>query len=641
MKANKLRIGSAALSVVALAGLAACSSSNTNHASGGSGSGATLQGLSGAGMYGSLPAAATGTEKTGTIKIALLGGSPPTYIFPVTPAASASIYDDNDFMQLSWRPLYWTVNGDSPSLNVGDSLANAPVWTNNDQTLTVSLKDWKWSDGQPVTSADVAFFFYLTKAALKESPANWAYYTPGLGLPDEVSSLETPNASTVVFNLTKSVNPSWFVEDELSELYAIPSHAWDIDATGGAAITDWATNPADAKKIYDYLNAQSKSLGTYATNPLWQVVDGPYKVTAFNGTTGDYSMAPNTTYGGEHAKTISPIQVTAYTTDAAEFTALKAGAADLAYVPSDDVPEASSVAGSYNLWGYPGAGWQGAFYNFKDKTGDFGNVISQLYVRQALQHLVDQQGIVKAYLHGAGSPGYGVVSQYPSSPFTPSNVLSDPFPYSPSTASSILKAHGWSVVPDGTDTCTSPGTGPSDCGAGIPAGTKLAWSLDYASSVALGQEMVTNLASVARSIGIEITLKAESFNTITANDNDVSTPADVNQWAMSDFGGFTNSTYPTTFGLFNSTGSFDMGGFSNNTLDNLITASISSANPTAVENELSYITTQLPVMFQPNPDWDGADAGIMAISKTMSGPPASFADYSQYFLTPEFWYFKS
>ena len=31
----------------------------------------------------------------------------------------------------------------------------------------------------------------------------------------------------------------------------------------------------------------------------------------------------------------------------------------------------------------------------------------------------------------------------------------------------------------------------------------------------------------------------------------------------------------------------------------------------------------------------------MAISKSISGPPTDFADYSQYMLTPEFWYFKN
>ena len=38
-------------------------------------------------------------------------------------------------------------------------------------------------------------------------------------------------------------------------------------------------------KIFNFLTAQAKSLSTYATNPLWQVVDGPYKLTAYNPTT--------------------------------------------------------------------------------------------------------------------------------------------------------------------------------------------------------------------------------------------------------------------------------------------------------------------------------------------------------------------
>jgi peptide/nickel transport system substrate-binding protein len=637
MRAGKIRIAALALALVGATGLAACSSSSNHGASGG---GNALKGLTGAGMYGSLPAA-SGTEHTGTLKIALLAGSPPTWILPITDSASGSIYNDNDFGQLMYRPVYWTVNGTEPELNLPLSMANAPVWTNGDTTLTFTMKDWKWSDGQPVTSADVAFFYYLTKAALKISGANWAFYTPNLGIPDEVSSLTTPNASTVVFNFKKAVNPTWFIVDELSDVFPMPSHLWDIDAAGGAPITDWATNPADAAKIYSYLATQSKSLGTYATNPLWQVVDGPYKLTASNSTTGDYSMAPNALYSGPHAKVVSPIQTLTYTTDAAEFTALKAGAVDIGWVPTDDVPEATSVASQYDEWGYPGFGWQAAIYNFADKTGDFDNIIKQLYVRQALAHLVNQTGIIKAYMHGAGSSGYGVVSQYPSSPFTPADAINYPYPYSVSDASALLKSHGWTIVPNGTDTCTDPGVGANQCGAGIPAGTPLSWNLIYASEVSLGQEMVTNLASVGRSIGIEITLKADTFGDITANDNDVAAPANDNKWAMTDFGGFTDSTYPTTFGLFNTGGSFNMGTYNDTNLNNLVNLSIGSSNPTAVKNELSYLTEQQPVLFQPNPDWDGNDAGIMAISKSISAPPQYFSDYSQYFLTPEFWYFKS
>ncbi len=62
------------------------------------------------------------------------------------------------------------------------------------------------------------------------------------------------------------------------------------------------------------------------------------------------------------------------------------------------------------------------------------------------------------------------------------------------------------------------------------------------------------------------------------------------------------STYPTTFGLFNTSGSGQLGDYSNPTADQLINASITSANPTAVSNELSFLATDLPVLWQPNPD---------------------------------------
>ena len=76
----------------------------------------------------------------------------------------------------------------------------------------------------------------------------------------------------------------------------MPAHAW-AKASASGPVLDF-TNPANAKKIYDFLAEQSGSTSTYATNPLWQVVDGPYQLTAFNNTTGGYTMAPNPNYGG-------------------------------------------------------------------------------------------------------------------------------------------------------------------------------------------------------------------------------------------------------------------------------------------------------------------------------------------------------
>ena len=115
-----------------------------------------------------------------------------------------------------YRPLYWLVNGVEPKETPAMSLANDPTWSNGDKTVTFTLKsNYKWSDGQPITSKDVLFWWYEMKAAIKASPANWAYYTPGLGIPDQVASISAPDSTTVQMNLTKAVNPTWFWQDQI------------------------------------------------------------------------------------------------------------------------------------------------------------------------------------------------------------------------------------------------------------------------------------------------------------------------------------------------------------------------------------------------------------------------------------------
>jgi peptide/nickel transport system substrate-binding protein len=522
------------------------------------------------------------------------------------------------------------------------SLANEPTWSNNDQTVSFTLKSqFKWSDGQPVTSQDVLFWFDELKAALKQSPANWAYYTPKLGIPDQVTSMTAPNASTVTINLNKPVNPEWFQLNELSAIQAMPSHAWDIDAAGGPALTDWATNPTDAGKIYTYLSKQSSALSTYATNPLWQVVDGPYKLTQYDASSGAFTMVPNTTYGGPHAKVESAWTVTPFTSDDAEFNAVQAGKLDIAYVPLNDMPKANSVTGTYNLFGYSDFGFSNVEYNFKDTTGDFGNIISQLYVRQALAHLEDEAGYIHAFFYGAGGQAFGPVPAIPSSPYTPADALSNPYPYNPTEAASILKSHGWSVVPNGTDTCTSPGTGPTNCGAGIPAGTALTWNLIYGNTPNILQEQVQDWASEAKTIGITMNLSESNFNYMINNYNDPAAPKNDNKWAMEDFGGETDSTYPTTFGVMNCAGSGNIGGYCNATADQLIAASISSPNPNAVTAEAEFLTTAQPNLFQPNQDDALGTAGVLVWVKNLSGPPNAFEALTQANWIPEMYFLTS
>ncbi len=634
IKLRNKTIAGLALAVASITALAACSSSSSSSSGGNNTAGKVTV----PGGIGSVPIAPTGEKiKAGTITWAMEPGTAPNWILPVVPTADNSVFNNFTFIWEMWRPVYWTVNGTVPEIEPNMSIGTA-AYSNGNKTVTISLKsNYKWSNGQPITANDLLFNIDLIKAAIKASPANWAGYVPG-HFPDNVVSTSEPNSTTLVMNLSSQVNPSWFTTDIIGQgpLIPLPSFLWAKSSQTGSIVPPSGWTPAAMAGIFKYLTAQAKSLSTYATNPLWQVVDGPYKISAYNTTTGAFTLIPNTTYGGPHVTPQSSFQGVPFTSNTAEFNAIKSGSIDVAYVDFNDVPQLPEVLRlGYNYFGMPDFGLTFAAYNFKDKTGNFNNIIGQLYIRQALAHLVDQQGWITAYMHGAGAPAYGPIPAYPQSPYLPANAATNPYPFNVSTAVSILKSHGWNVVPGGTDTCASPGTGASQCGAGIPAGTKLAWNFIYSSSPALIGNQATDFVSKAKEAGINVTLSSSNFNYMITNYIDPAAPANVDKWAMMDFGGETDVPYATTFGLFNTGGTNQIGDYSNPTADQLINESISGGDPNAVKNEAAFLTTDQPVQFQPNP------SVIWAWKTSLSAQnPQAWENLTQYYATPEFWYFN-
>ncbi len=625
-RSGTMRICGLALAVATATALAACSSSSSSSST------TTTPGLTTEpGSVGGVPAAGTPSGTAGSITYGFLAADAPNWILPIINAADNSVYNAFDFIWQMWRPLYYTPQGTTEQIDQALSPANLPVWSNGDKTMSITLKPWKWSNGQTLSSKDLEFTFDETKAAVKASPADWADYTPGY-FPDTIKSMSTPNSSTLVVNFTTAVNPTFLAEDIIDN-GIMPASAWAKTSASGPILTNWNTDPTVATAIFNYLNAQAKSVSTYATNPLWKDVYGPYTLTSFNATTGAFTMVPNTSYSGPHVTPMSNFVGVPFTSDAAEFNAIKAGSIDISVVPPEDAPELGTLKGAgYNYFGEPAFGDYFVTWNFADKTGDFDNIVSQLYFRQAMQHLEDQQGQIKAYLNGDASPGYTVISQYPLDPFMPASLSTNPYPFSISTAESILKSNGWNVVPNGTDTCAKPGTGAGECGAGIPAGTKLDFNLIYNTTAPYTQED-EDLASDAKAAGINISLSGSNFDYIISNYNDTASPANADKWAAEDFGGEEFSTYPTSFGLFNTGGSGQLGNYNNATANSLIYASVSGSNTSAVTNELTFFATNLPVLWQPVRDH------IYAWKTDISAStPDAFENLTQYTTTPEFWY---
>ncbi|MBY8885583.1 hypothetical protein K7472_12080 [Streptomyces sp. PTM05] len=623
MSRNQRAIGGIALLAASALALTACSGSSSHK----------KIGVGSDYAYGTVPAASSSVKPGGTLNIAEDVGADPNWIFPVVPGANYSVYTALQFENLSWPQLYAQTKGADPEIDYSHSLtAAAPTVSNGGKTFTIKLNgQYTWPDGSKVSANDVLFFYYLLKAAVKESPANGFNYVPGQ-FPDNVTSASAVDDQTVQFTFDKAYNPQWVLNSELVQLTPIPAKAWAKSSDNGSTLD--FTKPDNAKAIYDYLSKESKNLSTYASNPLWQVTDGAYKLKSYNTSTGAASFTANPKYTGEGKTNIQTVNMLSYTSPTAEFNDLLSGKLDFGYVKSDNWPQLGRLQSkNYVTFGEPSFGFHYIYFNFKDGSNNFDKAISQLYVRQAFAHLQDEQGEIKGAFDGLGVPQYGPVGVAPKSPFAPANALTNPYPYSIDTAKKLLSDHGWKVVPNGTTTCQNPGTGATQCGAGITKGQSLNFVLYYASGVKSEEQMITAFASQLKQVGINANIKTDTFNNVIQNENVQSSPKNDNNWGMAAFGGETEGDYPTNGILFGTGASQNQGGFADPQIDKLSNDSIMSSDPQALQKELAAETNDLPAIFQPSEEY------IYAWNPKLSGAKDSFAAATQFYLYPQDWYF--
>jgi peptide/nickel transport system substrate-binding protein len=607
---RSLRIGLAAVAVAVALLASACSSS------GGSGGAGTTAG-----------GTASGTPVAGgTATFAEPPGAAPNYIFPMLTAAYYSVANIEQFQRLSFRSLYWIGNSaGQPDVDPALSLAALPVYSHDDSVVTIHLGDYRWSDGTPVTTRDVAFWINLLRA----NKTSFAAYIPG-EFPDNLKSYQVVNATTIVLTLNGSYNPTWFTYDQLSQITPLPTQAWDKTSLSGKTGNDDETT-AGAKAVFAFLTAQSQDISTYGSNPLWQTVDGPWKLVGYQ--SGGYAkFAANTAYAGPAKPTLSFFVEEPFTSDTAELNVLRSGGTiDYGYLPAQEAAQSGALAGQ----GYRADPWQGwgttyFLMNFHNpRTGPF---ISQAYIRQAMQSLIDQPSFVTGPLKGYGTTNYGPVPAKPANPYSDSYEATGPWPYAPKTAVKLLSDNGWTVKPNGVSTCASPGTGAGHCGPGIAAGARLSFALDYASgSVVTSQEMQA-LKSQFSLAGIQLNLSSEPFDSIIS----LLTPCTATQascsWQMLNYGGgwtYGVNPYPTGDQLFETGSGSNSSNYSDPRANQLITATVhGTASLHAYED---YLADQVPVLWMPNADYQ-----ISEISDKLQGTsPQSPIEG----LTPENWYF--
>jgi len=436
------------------------------------------------------------SSNAGVITMAEGAQGTPDSILPFVEPAYNTLANKGSFQNFMWPYLYTIGTANSATaLNTALSLAYAPVFSQNDSVVTIKLKPWKWSNGQPLTNADLMFFLDLLKYEKNE----FGDYVPG-DIPDSIKSVSTVGTSTVVLHLTESVNPIWFTDDQLDELVPMPQQSWDKTSTAGS-VGNYASTASGAAAVLSYLSAQSKDTSTYATNPLWKVVDGPFELTSFN-TTGAASFKVNPNYSGPKVN-YKVFKEVPYTSSSSEFSSLLSGSEIQAgYVPANDLSTLPRVkAAGYSI--VPTPYWEINFLSLNYINPQVGSIFKQLYIRQALQHLMDQSAVVKSLLLGTGGyPDYGPIPPKPSNPYMGSLESASTYPYSIKDARTLLTSHGWKIPSSGPAVCEKPGPGANECGTGISGGQTLTFSLVYTTGSSISVTSSETINAVATASGV-------------------------------------------------------------------------------------------------------------------------------------------
>jgi peptide/nickel transport system substrate-binding protein len=595
-----MRRGAAVIGIISAVALAACSASGSSNS----------------------PSAGGKPASGGVVTFAESPDYAPTWILPFYSGAFFTIQEQGWFESLSWPPLFNQANGESPTVNYAQSLGNPPVYSDNGKVVTITIKHWKWSDGVPVTTRDLMFWLNILKA----NKSQWADYTPNQ-FPDNVTSIKVVSPYELVMTLNRSYGSAFFTGNELSQIIPMPQHVWDKTSANGK-VGNYDETPAGARAVLSYLESQAKDLKTYATNPLWQTVDGPFKLSGYT-LTGKATFTPNNNYSGPAKPKLAQFVEVPFTSADAEYDALRAGDLTVGYIPANDyatIPEIEQLG--YDVAPWKVYGFNSIFINFNNPTA--GPAFRQLYIRQALQYLLDQQLQISKVFSGYAQPDYGMVVNGPTSE---EGAEPDAYPYNPAKAKALLTAHGWDVRPGGTTTCARPGTAASDCGAGIAAGFPLTFNLMIYSGQLQQQIAMTSYKTVAATVGIDIKL-VNNVNVFAAAPTCSPSQSDCS-WQLADWGGGVYTPpngYPVEAGYTDCGGNNNHENYCDPAQDKLDMAA-AAGNATLADYNAweKFVSEQLPMIWQPNADFE-----VIAVKKNLTGPIPANTTLSVF---PESWYF--
>ena len=561
----------------------------------------------------------TGAPKSGgTARVAEISGTQPVAIFPMlTPVENNS--QDAAFQWEMYAPLYFYGANDKIALDTTDSVAQSTSWSGDGKSVTITLKNWQWSNGEATTAQDALFFLNM----LKVNETNWALFTPAnkeIGaeyFPDNVVSA-TASGQALTINFDKAYNQTWMQENWLSAITPLPL-AWDktsATATGKCSqdAYDSAAAKTDCAATYKYLAAESTDAKNWASSPLWSIVDGPFKLKSFNNTSDAYSIVANTKYSGTDKARLDEVDFVPYTSDTSQYAAMKAGsksknAVQVGGIPAQDMPKynASNLQAG-NPLGSAGYYFSNpinideiSYYYLNDGNPNVGAMFKQTYFIKALQDTIDQQGEINGIAKGWGYPTYSMIPTLPAgNPISPATAANKAA-FDVNAAKALLTSNGWdtSTTPA---TCTKPGTGAGECGAGIKQGQAAQFTFNYGSGVQSAVTEVNDMVSNAAKAGITIKPSAMAYSALNNYMTASTAASGGTAWEANWYGSWIYSPYPSGEAFVATGSGNNIMSFSDPQLDKLIyNVTVASDSQSAMYAYEDYtVTHAIPLIFLPN-----------------------------------------
>jgi len=323
-------------------------------------------------------------------------------------------------------------------------LATSWNWGAGNKSLTFTIRSGvKWSDGTPMTAADVAYTFNLIKKY------------PALDLTGvwSVLSSVTASSNTVTFNFSTLAVPFFYYIADQTPI--VPEHIW-------SKMSNPTTNP------------NSHPVGT-----------GPYLMNKCSPSNITYTANPNYWQPGEPK--ISKIQYPAYTSNNTANNDLANGSAQWGaqYIPSIQTFYTAKNP-NFHYW-FPPTVNVSLVPNLTDP------LLSNVKVRQAMSYAINRGKVSSVGESGYEPPANqaGIVTPTFSSLLDNSSLTAWGSSYNPAKAKALLASAGFHLGSDGIMTNA--------------AGQKLKFTVinigDYSDWVASMQVIQQNL----KAIGIEIT----------------------------------------------------------------------------------------------------------------------------------------